>query len=59
MALILNIISEGVNAEGTELNLTDDTGTYNVSDNPGGYGSPNPVKNEVATILLARNKRQD
>lgn len=59
MALILNIESEGVNAEGTLLNLQDNTGLYDASDNPGGYGTPNPNKNEVAIILLANNKRQD
>lgn len=59
MALILNIVKSSINSEGTELNLTDDTGLYDASDNPGGYGSPNPTKNEVATILLANNKRQD
>ncbi len=59
MALILNIVETSVNTAGTELNLTDNTGLYNVSDNPGGYGTPNPNKNEVAIILLAHNKRQD
>lgn len=59
MALIINVVKESINSEGTELNLTDNTGLYDASDNTGGYGSPNPNKNEVATILLANNKRQD
>ncbi len=59
MALIINVVAGSVNEAGTELNLTDDTGLYDASDNPGGYGSPNPNKNEIAIILLANNKRQD
>lgn len=59
MALIINIAKDSINTEGTELNLTDDTGLYNASDNPGGYGTPNPNKNEIGIILLANNKRQD
>lgn len=59
MAVILNIVESSISVDGKYLNLTDATGLYNVSDNPGGYGTPNPNKNQVATILLANNKRQD
>lgn len=59
MALVINIVKDSINDAGTELNLRDDTGLYDVSDNPGGYGSPNPNRNQVSIILLGYNKRQD
>lgn len=59
MGVILNIVENSISTDGKYLNLTDNTGLYNVSDNPGGYGTPNPNKNQVAVILLANNKRQD
>lgn len=59
MGVILNIVESSISVDGKYLNLTDATGLYNVSDNPGGYGTPNLNKNQVATILLANNKRQD
>ncbi len=57
MALVINIVKDSINDAGTELYLRDDTGAYEVSDNPGGYGTPNPDRDEIALILIATNKR--
>ena len=57
MALVINIVKDSINDSGTELYLTDATGAYEVSDNPGGYGTPNPERSEIALILIATNKR--
>lgn len=57
MALVINIVKDSINDAGTELYLKDATGTYEVSDNPGGYGTPNPERDELALILIATNKR--
>lgn len=57
MALVINIVKDSINDSGTELYLRDDTGAYEVSDNPGGYGTPNPERDELALILIATNKR--
>lgn len=59
MALVINIVKDSINDAGTELYLSDSTGVYEVSDNPGGYGTPNPARSSLALILLANNKRQD
>jgi hypothetical protein len=59
MALVINIVKSSINDAGTELNLSDSTGVYEVSDNPGGYGTPNPDRADIALILVANNKRQD
>lgn len=59
MALSINIVKSSLNSDGTVMNLSDDTGAYNVSTNPGGYGTPNPDRNQVAIFLLAYNKRSD
>jgi hypothetical protein len=59
MALVINIVKSSINDEGTEMLLSDSTGSYEVSDNPGGYGTPNPERGDIALILVANNKRQD
>lgn len=45
------------NSEGTTVTLTDETGIYNVSTNPGGYGTPNPARNTKAILLLPLYKK--
>lgn len=35
-----------------ELSFTETTGTYNVSDNPGGYGAPNDVVGDATVVEL-------
>ncbi len=38
------------------LYLTDTTGNYNVTTNPGGYGSPNVARTDLALILIVTYK---
>lgn len=59
MALTINIVKSSLNSDGTVMNLSDSTGAYNVSDNPGGYGTPNPDRDQLAIYLRAYNKRSD
>lgn len=40
------------NITGTSITLQDTTGTYNVSTNPGGYGSPNYATSDLDWVLL-------
>lgn len=50
MSLVLQqIIQQADN--GKSYNMSDDTGTYNVTTNPGGYGSPNPATTDVLTAV--------
>lgn len=44
------------NTGGTILYLNDDTGTYDASNNTGGYGSPNTERNTLAIIVVAKYK---
>lgn len=40
----------------TQVTLTNDTGDYNVSTNPTGYGTPNPAFNALAHYAIIRKK---
>jgi len=42
--------------DGETIYIDDDTGDYDVSTNPGGYGTPNPARADVALILIANYK---
>lgn len=46
------------NVAGTEayIEFLNATGTYDVSTNPGGFGTPNPDRNDFAAILVAVHK---
>ncbi len=46
-------------ADGTEVyfEVEDATGLYDAVDNPGGFGDPNPDRNEVALIFYGNHKR--
>lgn len=44
MALILAISKTSISTDGTTLVVTDTTGNYDVTTNPGGYGSPNETR---------------
>lgn len=46
------------NQEGTEayIEFLNATGTYNVSTNPGGFGTPNPDRADFAAVLVAIHK---
>jgi hypothetical protein len=54
MALIpkLQLIAQDTDLYGS-VTLQDNTGVYNATTNPGGYGAPNPVKASVTKIYLA------
>lgn len=52
MALDLRI-EYSINAEVTEITVREFTGAYDIN-NEGGWGSPNPEKNEKALVLYAR-----
>lgn len=47
------------NQGGTELyiEMVTATGVYDATTNPGGFGSPNPVRNSVALIFYGNNKK--
>lgn len=57
MALSISIKKESINSDGTKITIVDDTGNYNASTNPGGYGSPNGARNSLALFLRAYAKR--
>lgn len=57
MALSLVIAKTGINADGTEITITDQTGVYDASTNPGGYGTPNPERTDLALFLRVFAKR--
>lgn len=57
MALILKG-DVTIKDDGTELYIEflNATGVYDVDDNPGGFGTPNPARNTLAIILVAEHK---
>ena len=58
MALDLQLTKSGVTSDYTKIKITDNTGTYNVDSNPGGYGTPNLSRSDVTLWLeSAVNKR--
>jgi len=60
MALDLALLKAGVNSTYTKIQISDNTGTYNVDSNPGGYGSPNQDRADVTLWLESTvNKRND
>jgi hypothetical protein len=40
----------------TKVTVTETTGTYNVTTNPGGYGTPNPLFSDYAHYVILRKK---
>lgn len=53
MALQLKLNKVSLSSDGTTLIVQDVTGNYNVSTNPGGYGTPNP---DIPNLVLLRWK---
>jgi len=51
--------AETINALGTEMyvEFLNATGVYDVDDNPGGFGTPNPDRNQVAIVMFAEHKK--
>lgn len=58
MALQLKIKKDGITTTGF-LVIKDVTGDYDATTNPGGYGTPNPDRDEVALVVRAFNNRYD
>ncbi|UCD06999.1 MAG: hypothetical protein JSW41_04160 [Candidatus Aenigmatarchaeota archaeon] len=52
MALEQQICHTSNTADCEVFTITDQTGTYDAVDNPGGYGAPNPLRNDLALYLL-------
>lgn len=48
-----------IHPQGTELYIefVNATGVYDVDDNPGGFGTPNPARNTLAILLVANHKK--
>ena len=59
MSLVINIVKSSISEDGTTMYLSDNTGAYEPSDNPTGYGPPNPARADLAVFILATNKRID
>ena len=57
MPLILKT-TETINDIGTEvyIEFRQATGDYDATDNPGGFGAPNPARNTMAVLLWAKHK---
>ena len=51
MALKLKLSRTSINSIGTEMYLSDVTGTYNAETNSGGYGDINPARNTLALLV--------
>lgn len=52
MALELNVCYTATNADCTQFTITDNTGTYDINNNTGGYGAPNVDRADVALYLF-------
>jgi hypothetical protein len=60
MALALKIRSPlQKNVEGTKWYITDNTGNYEVTDNPTGWGAPNFVRSEYALLAIAHYRNEE
>lgn len=52
MALIRKSTLQSVSTDGKNIIVKETTGAYNVSTNPGGYGSPNPTTGFFSLVVL-------
>lgn len=52
MALQLVLSKTSISSDCNTLVFSDTTGNYNVSTNPGGYGSPNPNRSDLYMMIL-------
>lgn len=59
MALTLKLTQGAISADGLTFTVSDSTGNYNVSTNPGGYGSANTARESLGLKLVVTNKRFD
>lgn len=59
LQLILGTLIDGkyvanFDVDGTKAYVSDSTGDYDATNNPGGYGAPNPVRSDVAWINVVQ-----
>jgi hypothetical protein len=59
MALELKIEKDSISSDCTTLTIKDNTGNYNVSTNPHGYGSPNETRANLFIKLFVTLKKTD
>lgn len=59
MSLVLQLQNYAINDAGTVLTIKDATGTYDADSNPGGFGTPNPARSDIALFLRTYQKRYD
>lgn len=57
MALELKLKRGGVADDLSYVYIDDNTGNYEVTDNPGGFGAPNPLRNTIALYLYGYKYR--
>jgi hypothetical protein len=57
MALVLVISKDSISQDGSTVKVVDSTGDYDVNDNPGGYGTPNPDRTDLALFIRSFSKR--
>lgn len=57
MALVLNVDHSATSTSCGELTILDNTGNYNVSTNPTGWGSPNAVRSDYYIKLILALKK--
>lgn len=57
MANILKVEKESISADGLTLTIGDNTGNYDVTTNPGGYGAPNDVRSDLYLKLFVTLKK--
>lgn len=52
MTLVSKITQAAITTDCLTFSMADTTGLYNVTTNPGGYGTPNPSRNSFAIIVF-------
>lgn len=57
MALELKIEKNSITSDCSTLNITDQTGNYDVTTNPGGFGGPNEIRANLYIKLFLTNKK--
>lgn len=60
MALVLkSSITQSQDGSQLFIEVVEATGLYNAVDNPGGFGTPNPNRNNLALVFYGNHKRQE
>lgn len=53
---LLQVFTITESQNGTQIFISDETGTYNAISNTGGYGAPNTARTDLALIILGKYK---